>query len=70
MGLSFRQSSVMEHARQTEREEHAETARMRSSVGAEAGPKRKLFADFGDTMFRKTAGANGAQGRSTASVPD
>jgi len=69
MGFAFRQSSIGEHVQQTEREEHGEAARMRCSVGAEGGPKRKLFADFGETMFRKTAGANGAQGRSTASVP-
>jgi hypothetical protein len=67
IGLSFRQSSIVEHVQQTETGTHAETGRMRSCVAE--GPKRKLFADFGETMFRKTAGANGVRGRSTASVP-
>jgi len=60
----------VEPGQQAGRAELDEAARVRSSLGADGGPKRKLFVDLGETMFRKTAGANGAQGRSTASVPD
>ena len=65
---------MIEHVQRTGQTANQMTDRNRHSVGLmekAKGPRRKnkLFVEFRETMFRKTAGAGGVPGRSATSMP-